>query len=510
MTAKSIPASEDVTVNPGVLGTGGNPLVLNGIIGTSSIRVPIGTVPFFVGLQAVQNFFGVNSPEAAMALIYFSGFTNATVLPASLGFAQYNAAAVAGYLRSGPGLTLAQIQAITGVLTITISGTAYTTASINLASATSFSNAATLIQTALVTAGATAALVTYDATLGEFVISAGTAGSTNNVSFATGSIAAPLLLTAATAAVVSPGAAATTPAAFVAMVQAQTLNWAGITTSFDLDSGASGGPVKVAFAQAVAAVSPAGNEAFFCALEDTDVTPTESTSDPTCFAALTANLNGRVALYTPVGDTYGLQAAFILGCAASTNWNAPNGRISYKFRSNSNLTPFVSDPTIAANLDANGYNYYAAVATRNQAFQYLRQGQISGEWDWVDEYVDQIFLNSQVQLALLTFAMSQNSIPYNDPGYALIRGAMKAPITQGLLNGSIKTGIQLSPAQVQSLIQATGGIDISGTLFAQGWYLQILDPGAQARGNRTTPNMTLWYTDGGSIQQLTLASIDIQ
>lgn len=509
MTANSIPASEDVAVNPGTLGTGGNPLVLNGIIGTASTRVPVGTVPFLAGLQAVQNFFGVNSPEAKMAAIYFSGFTGATVLPKSLGFAQYNAAAVPGYLRSGTGLTLAQIQAVTGVLTITISGTAYTTASINLASSTSFSNAAALIQTALVTAGATPALVTYDSTLAAFVISAGTAGPTNNVSFATGSIAAPLLLTSATGAVLSAGAAATTPAAFVAMVQGQTLNWAGLTTSFDPDSGAAGGPVKVAFAQAVAAVSPAGNEAFFYAGEDTDVVPTQG-ADPTSFAALTASLNGRVALYTPVGAAYGLQAAFALGCAASTNWNAPNGRITYKFRSNPNLTPFVTDSTIAANLDANGYNYYAAVATRNQAFQYLRQGQISGEWDWIDEYVDQIYLNSQFQLALLSFATSQNSMPYNDPGYALIRGAMKAPTTQALLNGSIRTGIQLSPAQIVSLTQATGGIDISGTLFAQGWYLQILDPGAQARGARTTPTMTFWYTDGGSIQQITLASIDIQ
>lgn len=510
MVAKSIPASADVAIIPGVQGTGGSPLVLNGVIGTLSTRVPIGTVLFLAGLQAVQNFFGVNSIQAAMATVYFGGFRGATRLPQSLAFAQYNEAAVGGYLRSGPGLTLAAIQALTGVLTLTVDGTPYTTASINLASATSFSNAATLIQAALVTAGATGVTCTYDATLGEFVILSGTTGVTANVSFATGTLAAPMLFTAAKGAVLSPGAAVATPAGFIAMIQSQTLNWAGFTTDFDPDNGAAGGPVKVAFAQAINAVSPAGDEAFFYAAEDTDVTLTTGPA-PTSFPVLTAQLNGRYALYTPAtGYTYGLQAAFALSCAASTNWSAPNGRITYKFRNSPNLTPAVTDLTIATNLDGNGVNYYAAIATRNANFQYTRQGAVSGAWTWMDEYVDQIYFNSQCQLALITFAQSMNFMPYVDPTYAQIRGALKAPIAEALNNGTIVKGVTLSSAQVQALIQATGGVDISSTLFAQGWYLQILDPGAQARGNRTTPNMTLWYTDGGSIQQINMASIDIQ
>lgn len=510
MVAKSIPASADVSIIPGVQGTGGSPLVLNGMVGTLSTRVPIGTVMFYVGLQAVKSFFGVNSIEAQMAAIYFAGFTGATRLPQSLGFAQYNEAAVAGYLRSGPGLTLAAIQALTGVLTLTVDGTPYTTASINLASATSFSNAATLIQAALVTAGATGVTCTYDAVLGEFVILSGTTGAASNVGFATGSLAAPMLFTSATGAVLSPGAIAATPAGFIAMIQSQTLNWAGFATTFDPDNGASGGPVKVAFAQAINAVSPAGNEAFFYAGEDTDITLTEGAA-PTSFPGLTAQLNGRYAIFTPAtGYTYGLQAAFALGCAASTNWAQANGRITYKFRRSPLLTPAVTDLGIATNLDANGCNYYAAVATRNANFQYQRQGSVSGAWDWMDEYVDQIYFNSQCQLALLTFAIGLNSMPYVDPTYALIRGALKTPIAEALNNGTIVKGVTLSSAQVQALIQATGGVDISSTLFAQGWYLQILDPGAQARGTRTTPNMTLWYTDGGSIQQISMASTDIQ
>lgn len=510
MVAKSIPASADVAIIPGVQGTGGSPLVLNGIIGTLSTRVPIGTVLFLAGLQAVQSFFGVNSIQAQMAAIYFGGYTGATRLPQSLGFAQYNEAAIGGYLRSGAGLTLTAIQALTGVLTVTIDGTPYTTASINLTSATSFSNAGALIQAALVTAGATGVTCTYDATLGEFVILSSTTGVNANVGFATGSLATPMLFTSATGAVLSPGAAAATPAGFIAMIQSQTLNWAGFATDFDPDNGAAGGPVKLAFAQAISAVSPAGDEAFFYAAEDTDVALATGPA-PTSFPVLSAQLNGRYAIYTPAtGYTYGLQSAFTLACAASTNWAQTNGRITYKFRNSPLLTPAVTDLTISKNLDANGCNYYAAVATRNAKFQYNRQGSVSGAWDWMDEYVGQIYFNSQCQLALITFAQSVTFMPYVDPTYAQLRGVLKAPITEALNNGTIVKGVTLSSAQVQALIQATGGVDISSTLFAQGWYLQILDPGAPARGERTTPNMTLWYTDGGSIQQINMASIDIQ
>jgi len=103
-----------------------------------------------------------------------------------------------------------------------------------------------------------------------------------------------------------------------------------------------------------------------------------------------------------------------------------------------------------------------------------------------------------------------NAVSYNDPGYSLIRSAMLAPINEAVNNGTIVAGVRLSPEQQAALTQAAGTPDILSALFSQGWYLQILDPGAQARGNRTSPNMTFWYTDGGAVQKLNLASIDVQ
>ena len=59
-------------------------------------------------------------------------------------------------------------------------------------------------------------------------------------------------------------------------------------------------------------------------------------------------------------------------------------------------------------------------------------------------------------------------------------------------------------------LNASAGKPIADVIGTQGWYLNITDPGATARIARTSPNMTFYYADGGSIQQIKLASIDIQ
>jgi Protein of unknown function (DUF3383) len=106
-----------------------------------------------------------------------------------------------------------------------------------------------------------------------------------------------------------------------------------------------------------------------------------------------------------------------------------------------------------------------------------------------------------------------NAVPYATIGYNEMRAAMSDAINEALNNGSIVPGVVLSGSQIAAFNAAVGGTatgSAAATLFSQGWYLQILDPGAQARTNRTTPNATFWYTDGGAIQSINLASLDVQ
>jgi hypothetical protein len=153
----SIPASQFVDVIPSVLEAGAADLAMNTVMldNTGDTSQPIGTLGQFGNAAAVAAWYGASSVQAALANIYFAGYNGGTRIPSALYFAQYNTSAVAAYLRGGTlsGLTLAQLQAFSGTITVAVNGRTVTSAAINLASATSFTNAAALITTGLQTAG---------------------------------------------------------------------------------------------------------------------------------------------------------------------------------------------------------------------------------------------------------------------------------------------------------------------------------------------------------------------
>lgn len=107
----------------------------------------------------------------------------------------------------------------------------------------------------------------------------------------------------------------------------------------------------------------------------------------------------------------------------------------------------MTDQQIAANLLANGYSFYGNYATANDDFNFLYDGRMTGKWKWLDTFVDQVYLNSQFQLAMLSLLTSVKSIPYNESGYSLIRAAMIDPIEAALDFGSVRKGIALSASQ---------------------------------------------------------------
>jgi hypothetical protein len=66
----------------------------------------------------------------------------------------------------------------------------------------------------------------------------------------------------------------------------------------------------------------------------------------------------------------------------------------------------------------------------------------------------------------------------------------------------------LSESQ-KAQVNNAAGLDVASIIETQGFYLQILDPGSQVRAARGTPVINFWYTDGGAVQQITVASIDV-
>lgn len=490
----TIPASDIVVVNPGVVGSGGNPLALNGVILSTNTLLPTAAVRSFASPDAVKAFFGAASAEYAIAQVYFLGFDNSTIKPGTLYFSPYVNTARAAWLQSGnlSAMSLTDLQALSGVLTVTINGVAKTSSSINLATASSFSDAATKIDAGFVSGDVA---VTWNPVNSTFLFTSPTTGDASTMSVATGTLSAGLMLTGATGAILSQGADADTPATAMDAVKAATQNWVDFMTMWE--------PV-IEDKEAFAVWTNAQNQRFMYVCWDTDAQAIVNGST-TCFGAIAKSLQYDGVV--PVYNTKEL-AAFMLGTVASIDFSRLNGRITSAFKSQSGFVPTVTDQQIAANLLENGYSFYGAYATANDQFNFLYNGQMSGKWSWVDTFVDQVYLNAQFQLALLSLLTTVKSIPYNESGYSLIRAAMIDPISQALNFGSIRTGITMS-AQQKAVVNQAAGMDVSTIIEQQGYFLQILDPGAQVRGNRGTPVINFWYTDGGAVQNITVASIDI-
>lgn len=571
----TIPASDIVRVTPSVLSAGGNALDLNGLLLTTNTRVPIGSVQSFASADAVSAFFGSTALEATLADVYFNGFDNSTAKPGAFLMAQYNLGAVAAYVRGGDvsALTTAQIQALSGVLGLTIDG-AVKSANISLAAATGFSSAAGIIGSALgiqgpqvatitgsiaggtmtVTVVATGTLgngdvlsgtgvtantyitgqltgttggvgtysvtpsqnkpsqsitaygpgVSYDSTSGGFTISSGSVGTGSTITYGSGALATSLKLTSVTGAVLSQGAAAAVPSTFMDALTGITQNWAMFTTAFDPDSGV-GNTSKLAFA----AWNDDENQRYCYVPWDTDASPTTTVPATSSLGYLVGpsghDYSGTAVIYAPDATL----AVFMLGIGASIDFEALNGRTTFAFRSQSGLSASVSDQTISSNLQSNGYNFYGAYASANDGFVFLYPGNVSGDFLWLDSYLDEIWLNNAFQLALMTLLTNQLSIPYNAAGNAMIEAALNDPINAGLNFGAFRAGVTLSASQIAS-VNAAAGANIAPTLQQRGWYLQVLPASATVRQARGSPPCTFWYCDGQSVQQINLSSVALQ
>lgn len=505
----TIPASYIVSAQPGVLIAGGNSLNLSGLFFTQNLQMPTGTVLKFTTSAAVGAFFGLGSAEYAASIIYFAGFTNSTVKPGCMLFAPFNLAARAGFLQGGSlaALSLTALKALTGVLTLTVGGTPITSATINLTSATSFSNAATIILAGFTSPTFT---VTYSATLSAFVFTNTATGASSTITFATGTLSAGLALTQATGASLSQGAVLDTPASALANAVAVSQNWSTLVTLFEPSLAD-----KQNFAVAVNAL----NDQYLYSAWDSDVNASVQ-GNTTCFGYLAIQgqypsvtvVSGDPALAAATGTTVAalaLNAAiFVAGAIASVNFQQTSGRRSIAFMSSSQITPTCANQTIATNLTANGYNFYGSFATANQGFIFLYNGQMAGSpFVSIVRYINQIWLNSAFQLALMTL-LTSTGIGYEPEDYNAIRLTLQDPISAALNFGAIKTNVVLSQAQIAQL-NAAAGVNAASFVQTTGYFLQILDPGATARQNGLTPIINFWYTDGGDILTIHLSSIDI-
>lgn len=499
----SIPASYLVDVTPRVISAGAAGIVINGLFLTTNQQLPTITVKEFVSATAVAEYFGYESDEYNAAVTYFAGYVNSFKKPASIKFARRINENVAAFLRGATYKgTLQALTAISdGAFNITINNELIELTNIDLSSASSFSDVALKIQSAINTLKeAVSAVVSYNNIANAFEVSTTLAGAQSSVSFATApsagtNLASVLNLTASAGATVSVGQDTLTAAENMEQIISQDSNFVTFTHLYDADS-------DECIALGQWSNSKGVNYCFIPWSNEATALIADNISDIASSMVATGVTN-----FAPVYNDYNI-AAGVMGSYASVDWTRENGAIDIAFKRVDGLIPTVSSESDATVLDSKYYSYYGKFATKNTQFDFIYKGLIVGDYVNLSTYINAIWLNESFKNALLSGITATGKLAYNDTGYTLIRAWLSDPINQAINNGVIQTGVVLSETQKAQIISEVGS-DITPELIANGNYLLITDPGATVRSTGDSPIITFYYTDGGVVKKLQIASTAI-
>lgn len=493
----TIPLSEDFKIIPGVVSPAGDAVDANGLMLTDNELIPVGKVQSFYKDSDISALMGSESKEFLAGQQYFNGYDNSSVIPGELLMYRLVTTPVAGYLLSGSlkGVTLASLKAIpAGTITLTVDGTSVTSTSIDLSSATSFSDIADEIETGI---GASKVSVEWLSIANRFIIRSATTGSTSEVSYASvGSLATGLKLTQATAAIVSPGSAAVSMTDMMDSITNSNQNWIPFESLVDFDEDQN---------TELCAWTNAQNSRFVFVYHDSSAEATIP-NNPDCFFQKVVVTNGYEGIF-PIYGSY-LYGTMPLAYSGSIDFARTNGRVSFKFRAFSGLAPNVTDLATAKALKSNGYNFYGAYSLNKTMKQYASDGAISGKFLWLDSFIDQVWINANLVSAYAEIFTDNQSYAFNANGYGAVQAATIDPAELAVTFGAIQKGVTLDASQIRR-VNNTVGKDISSILYSQGWYLNIPTQTGASRIDRNLQGVTFFWVDGQLIQSISMASTAI-
>lgn len=414
-------------------------------------------------------------------------------------FYRYNTSAVSAWLRSASlkSMSLAQLKALSGTLTMTINGESVTTATIVLNAVTSFAEAASTIEDAINGLSSSVSVtVTYDTTVNAFIIANTNTGAESTTSYATGTLASGIKLDSASGAVLSQGAEAAVVDDVFTTILGKNQNWYSFGTAFIPDETAA-----TAFGLWV---NSQNNRFAYVLADNTGFPLVNGSSDTLLYPSLSAEYGSIIPVCGDVNN-----AAAMMGNIASLNFDQLNGRRTMAFRINTGLPVVATTNAEYEALIANSYNFYGTYAANAIVTSQWYPGNITGDYNWIDAHAGQVWLNANLQSDIITLFQSEIYLPYGTAGRSAIEASLTSTIEQFKSWGGITPGIELDDNQVLSIKNATGS-DPTNALNSKGYIIYIGPFTAQMRAERTSPEVYLWYNDGGFIQKLTLNSIAVQ
>lgn len=411
---------------------------LIGRLFTNNPRVPVDGLVEITSASDALAYFGSTSEEYLRALFYFSFISKNISAAKKMTFARFADVASAPRIYGArTSTTLAAFKAITaGTLTITSGANTANLTAVDLSGANSLADVAGTVQTAIRAATGTqftTALVTYDAVAQAFNFVGSTAAAAPMSVTVTGTgsdLAGPLGW--GPAAIMSPGAAATTPVdALDASAEASNnfgsfLFMPGLTTEQVV---------------AVAEWNAARNVEFLYTVRVTDAN----------YANLGAALIGTAGVgltYAPVATQYDEMVPMVV--MAATDYTKRNSVQNYMFQQFPLLSPKVSTTDRSDELDALRINYYGNTQTAGQQINFYQRGVMGGGATApvdMNVYANELWLKDAAAANIMSLLLSVSRVPANIDGQGQVIAILQDAIDRATFNGVISVGKTLNTLQ---------------------------------------------------------------
>nr|WP_245546452.1 DUF3383 domain-containing protein [Frateuria aurantia] len=434
------------------------------IVGASSVISINERLRSYGSLADVASDFGTSAPEYLAAALYF----DQSPRPSELYIGRWAKTASAGELSGGvlssAAQAIANFTAVSaGGMDITIDGTAKSLSAIDLSAVTNLNGVASAVTTAL----AGVATVTWNSATNQFQVVSATTGATSSVGYAsapsTGTdISALLGLTSGVASAPSDGIAAEEPVDAITALDDASGGW---YASMFADTS-----LTIAQHEAVASYIQGAARLHLYGITTQDslvLDPTSTTDIAAVFAGLALD---RTVLQYSSSSPYAIASLF--GRALTVDFNANNTAITLKFKQEPGVTAETLTTTQANALEAKNCNVFVNYANGSAI---LEQGVMSSG-ALFDEIQGVDWLQNAIQTAIFNLLYtSTTKIPQTDAGVAQICTTVEDQCEQGVSNGLLAQGVW----------NTTGFGSLSeGQTLTKGYYVYAATIASQSTADR--------------------------
>lgn len=457
---------------------------------TTNPRVPYQTTLEYQRRETVAAELGTDSDEYAIASYIFGWTGKQAESVRRLSFARWPDVAIAPtvYGASGPQLLSTYSAISDGGFVLTLGDTTVTLSGIDFSTATSISDVAGVIETAIQAADAstmfTAATVEWDAAFQQFVLTGGDTG---------------------TAAIdVQPAASGTDLSVLL-----------GFLTGARLSHGSDALSITDMMTESADRNNNFGSFYFLPELSEAEhqeasrwqydqnfkflyLSRVTNTDAATLSDSLSANQGTVLTLSETAGEYPELLPGLVLG---ATRYDRANSTVNYMYQTDDRLTASVTSNTQKNVYDQLNVNYMGQVQNAGTYRAFYQQG-VCVDGTAINVYANEIWLQEQCRVTLFNLLLTLNKVSWNETGEDQVRTQLEsdgAPIELALESGVISVNKPIDVTTRQFITNQTGDDTAWQTVQNQGYWLDVTTSG---NANSPVIEYTLIYSQDDVVRRI--------